>query len=513
MLHSLKKILSSNSFLRLGYHQLLAVLACLLYRFPARKMIIVGITGTDGKTTTTNLITKVIKQIDPCVGMCSTINFKVGRKILRNSTHKTTLGPLELQKRLREIKNAGAKHCVLEVSSHAIHQHRLWGIPFDILVFTNLSHEHLDYHKTMEEYRRVKGLIFEKLHKFKIKISLNKKGFYFCPLDKGGWGDFFPKTIIVNGDDPEADYFLQFSADQKWKIKVRSTKYEVQNHNQKSKINTLVATNVLLSSHSTNFKAVFNYKLPQYHSIRGKQATSYKLNLLGDFNVYNALAAIAVGKTLGVPESKIKQALASIPLVPGRMELVKISPRQKFDVLLDYAVTPAAFEKLFSTCRKFSLPPTKKTSHKPFLPLNKGEIKRGSQKPGRLIAVFGACGDRDQGKRPILGEIASRLCDLIIITNEEPYTEDPEKIIDMICAGVEKSGRKSTTHNSQLTTHNYFRLSNRGDAIRFALKIAQPHDLIVITGMSDQDSMIVGTQKIPWSDRGFVKKELKRLFT
>lgn len=420
------------------YHLLLAIVANIFFGFPARKIKIIGVTGTDGKTTTVQMITKIIEEAGKSVAMASTINFRIKGEEEKNSSHFTTMSVWKLQKFIKEAVKKNCEYLVLEVSSHSLDQKRIWGINFETAAITNITREHLDYHKTMKKYR-------------KIKLKLFKKA----------------KKIVVNMDMDSPMEFININSNaEKFGYAINSKKQFLN-----EKIKTIVAENIELGILGTEYKMhVFNAS----HSDLGGQDMTYKIQLPGLFNVENALAATAVALGEGIEQKTIKEALKKISGVAGRMEAIEND--LDLDIIIDYAVTPNALERLYSF----------------LLSLKKNDSK--------IIAIFGSCGDRDRGKRPIMGEIISKYADFLIITNEEPYYEDPEKIINEISKGI-----KNKKENI-----NFWKIIDRREAIKKALSIANKKDIIVITGMGDQDSMIVKGKKIIWNDKQVILEEIKK---
>ncbi len=288
------------------YHLFLAVTGNIRYGFPGNKMIMIGVTGTNGKSTTVDLITAVLKINGIKTGMTSSVAFEIAGKRIENSTSRTTLGRWKLQRILRQMLDAGCTHAVIEVASEGIAWHRVWGIAFDVAVFTNLSPEHLNFHKTMENYRNAKGKLFSNLSKSK---------------NKG-----FPKTIIVNSDDKEWKYFYDFEADKKYT-------YGLEN-------GEIWATNMMFSD-KTEFEIVDHDEKYQI-----------KANLPAKFNVYNMLAAYSVGRIFNIEPKEIIKGLESVKLVKGRME--EIANKRGIKIFVDYAVTPESFELLFRELKRIT---------------------------------------------------------------------------------------------------------------------------------------------------------------
>lgn len=430
MLKKIKKILRPNHPLRLLYHKLWGITAALLYRFPASKMIIVGVTGTDGKTTTTTMIYEILRAAGIKVGLATSVEFAIGDERTKNLTHKTTLGRFGLQKLLRKMVDAGCTHAVIETSSHALSQSRVWGIPYDIALLTNISAEHMDYHVTMEQYKKDKGKLFASLQKSK------KKG--------------IPKTKVLNEDD-EISY-----ADFKHYNSEKTIRYGLQKNAD------VYASQIELSESGCDFSLHIPNKEIKLH-----------LATPGKFNIYNAMAAAGVAHSLGVEIQFIKKGLENMKNVPGRMERIDLG--QNFNVIIDYAMTPEAYRKVLTSVREIT--------------------------KGKLWIVFGCCGDRDRQKRPVLGKIVGELCDKIIITDDEPYTEDPEKIVQEIEHGLVELAKKREK--------DYFVIHDRKQALACAINSAHENDTIFVPGMGDLEGRTVGTEVIEWSDREVIKSILR----
>ncbi len=409
----LKKFIPA--FLLSWYHFLLAAFGAVLYRFPSKKIKVIGVTGTNGKTTVVNLTTKILEEAGYKVASLSSIKFKIREKEWPNTLKMTMPGRFKLQKFLRQALNAGCRYAVLEITSEGIKQHRHQFIDFDIAVFTNLTPEHIEAHGSFEKYRKAKGKLFQATK----------------------------EIHIINLDDKNAEYFLKFPANKKYTYGLN-----------KGDINT--------------------------------KNTQFKLNLIGDFNIYNALAAICVGLSQTVNLETCKRALEKVKTIPGRMEEVITEP---FKVFVDYAFTPSALEQVYKTLKTELLIEAKV----------KKRTKSSSPPQNRkMICVLGACGGgRDKWKRPVLGELAAKYCDQVIVTNEDPYSENPMEIIEQVVKGTNGKAEK---------------ILDRREAIRESLKLAQPEDVVVVTGKGCEPWICVaGGKKIPWDDRKVVKEEFKKL--
>lgn len=432
MKKALKKIFSRNAINK--YHRLNAVLASFFYGNPGKKMRFIGVTGTNGKTTTCHMICSILEAAGRKVGMTSTINYKILNTVVEHNLKMTTFNPWLLQKLLKRMYRAGVQDVVVEVTSIALDQHRLHGINFHTVVFTNLTHDHLDYHKNMENYRKSKEQLFAK----------------------------HPTLMVVNEDDPAAEEFLKYPSDEKLTYGLTHG-------------SLILARKLYAKPGGTEFVLVF-----------GTRQTSIALPLPGEFNVYNALAAATVGVGLNIDMNEIVQGLRNIAPIPGRMEVLDCG--QPFTVIIDYAHTPDALQKVYETIK-----PTVR---------------------GRLISVLGATGRRDTTKRPILGALAGRYADYIIVTNEDPYDEDPEKIIGEVAAGIPRGrprvGKMRTkTEDTDVPIKyretgegiSWWRILDRSEAIARAFELARPQDVVVITGKGAEKVMAVGDKLIPYSDK------------
>ena len=416
----LKQILKkfAPAFLISWYHFLWAFFGAVFYGFPGRKIKVIGITGTNGKTTTANLICAILEEAGYKVAVASSIKFKIGQKEQENKFKMTMPGRAYLQKFLRQAVKAKCEYAIIEATSEGVLQHRHRFIDFQTMVFTNLSAEHIERHKGFENYRAAKGEYFKA-----------------C---KG--------THIVNLDDENIEYFLKFPAAQKFGYSLGISNFQ-----------TIKAENVREENSGC------------YFSVQG---ADFYLPLIGKFNVYNALAAICVELSQGVSLAVCQKALAKVNGVPGRMEEVVISP---FRVVVDYAFTPNALEQVYQTLiSNFQFPISK------------------------LVCVLGACGGgRDKWKRPILGQIAAKYCDDIILTNEDPYDEPSMDIINQIAEGAGE---------------RVIKILDRREAIRKALELARPGDTVVITGKGCEPWICVENEKrVVWDDRQVVREEFEKL--
>lgn len=402
-----------------GYHFLMALAAAAYCRFPSRKIKVIGVTGTNGKSTTAMMIAAILTRAGFKTAVSSSIEFRIGDRVWENRSRMTMPGRFALQKFLRRAVNKNCRYAVVEVSSEGVAQHRHRFIRFEAAVLTNLTPEHIESHGGFGNYRAAKG-----------------KFFAACR-----------NIHVINGDDPNCEFFAAFPAAQRYVYGIR--------HSFSGRISAkkVTAAKVNFSSAGSSFEA---------------EGTAFKLRLPGEFNIYNALAAIAVARSQGVLPEACRAALESIGTIPGRMEKVFVAD---FEVLVDYAVTPDSLEKAYQTVR--------------------GSLS------GKLICVLGACGGgRDRWKRPVMGHLAQKYCDRVFVTSEDPYDEDPDRIIQEIADAAA----------------NAIRITDRKEAIHRALAAAKRGDRVIITGKGCEDSMcLAGGRKIPWSDKDIVLKYLEKL--
>lgn len=417
------------------YHLMQAILANVKYGFPSKHIKIIGVTGTNGKTTTVQMITKILEESGARVAMASTINFKLGEKEWVNATKFTTLSSFQVQKFIAQAVKTNCEYLVLETSSHSLDQKRVWGVTYDTAVITNVTREHLDYHKTIEQYREAKLKLF-----------------------KGA------KNAVVNLDMEKPEEFLKYNNENVFLYSCHPELVSGSRFRIESGMTLVQAEDIKLGIDFSNYKL---------------GAISYKLNIPGLFNVENALAATCVGMAYGISQDVIKNALEKIQGVPGRME--KVPNDKGLEIIIDYAVTPDSLEKVYELIKN----------------IRDNSLKIGIN--SRVISVLGSCGERDRGKRPMMGEIVSRYADYVIITNEDPYNEDPAQIINEVASGI-----KNKTENE-----NFWIIMDRREAIKKALKITRPGDIFVITGKGAEEVMAIGKQRIPWNEKKVILEELE----
>ncbi|MBF8251043.1 MAG: UDP-N-acetylmuramyl-tripeptide synthetase [Deltaproteobacteria bacterium] len=399
----------------------LARISAVFYGEPSGKMKLVGITGTNGKTTTSFLVESVLSEAGLNPGIVGTINYRYAGKVL--PAPNTTPESLDLQRLLNDMVESGVKAAVMEVSSHALSQERVGGCLFDVAVFTNLTQDHLDYHITMERYFEAKARLFTDF------------------IDEG-------KTAVINMDDPKGEDLSKRALGRVigYGIKGRGIETNIYPKDIKLGVEGIEGT---LATPSGEIKI--------------------KSSLIGEFNLYNILAAAGAGVGLGLPVEVIERGITALKNVPGRLE--RVDAGQPFTILVDYAHTPDALERVLTTIRGLT--------------------------DKRIITLFGCGGDRDRGKRPIMGRIATEYSDVVIVTSDNPRTEEPLKIIEDITSGV--SGQWSGMRV----------IPDRREAIMEAIKEAREGDVVLLAGKGHEDYQIIGTEKIHFDDREEAIKAVK----
>ncbi len=427
----LKKLLPAK--LILAYHFLVAIFAVTYYGFPSKKMIVIGVTGTKGKTSTVNFIWACLTAGGYKTGIISTANIRIGEKEFLNKYHMTMPGRFTIQRLMAQMVNEGCRFCIVETTSEGIKQYRHIGVYYDITVFTNLSPEHLESHgESFEEYKKTKGKMFKVLSSHK-KIIDDKE---------------IKKVIIANKDSEYADYFLNFKADKKITFAL----------NNKA---DYVAGNIEESNDGVKFEVG---KVP------------FEIGILGKFNVYNALPAIIISRLVGMNNYLIAKGLAELKTIPGRMEI--INEMQDFMAIVDYAHEKESITNILQTAN--------------------GMKKAGA----KIIILLGAeGGGRDKAKRPIMGEVAAKMADYVIVSNVDPYEDDPKQILEDIAVSSEKFGK--------IRSQNLFVIEDRRLGIRKALSLAKADDIVLITGKGAEQSIVIGGKRLFWDDRQVVREELK----
>ena len=407
-------------------HLVEAILMTTKYGFAGRKLKVIGVTGTNGKTTTSFMIHTMLHNAGIKSALITTVGYGIGDDIIHQKQHITSPKAGVLQQRLKAFAEAGVEWVVLETSSHGLAQNRVWGVPYQIAVMTNITHDHLEYHGTFERYLQAKTKLF--------KIA-NKHGLKFG---------------VANAEDPNANAFLKY-IDNKTTYGIKKGELQAKNVNLKADGTTYVAT-------------------------VGDDSYKIKVNIPGEFNVSNSLAAIAVGRKLGLTKQQVEQGIAALKSVEGRMNLINAG--QNFNVIVDFASTPDGYQKFFESMR----------------PLVKG----------KLIAVFGSAGRRDETKRAKQGLIAGKYADIVVLTEEDDRDEDGATILSQIAEGAAQQGKKE--HEDMFIVHN------REEAIGFAMTLAKnDNDTVVLLGKGHEKTIERADGEYPWNETQAAKAALESL--
>lgn len=434
MLHQIKSMVPESWLLL--YHRTLSWLAALCYGNPSEELIVIGVTGTNGKTTTSYFISKALEAMGEKTGCTTTALFKIADKEWLNDTKMTMLGRFQLQKLLRDMVKAGCTYAVVETSSQGITQYRHAGINYDVAVFTNLTPEHIEAHGGFENYKNAKIELFRHVAESKRKTIGGRK---------------LEKTAVLNARDRFANEFAVKGLDRV----IWFAAEPVANTGE-----VLTASHVALEADRVSFEL---------------DAQKFDIHLPGRVNVENGLAAVAVAHAFYLDPEKVAERLASIPSMPGRFE--RIEAGQPYTVIVDYAPEPESLTRLYETI---------------------APIERA-----RTIHVVGSAGGgRDVARRPILGRMAAEHADIVIVTNEDPYDDDPRKIMEQVAEGARAAGKKDG--------ESLFIIEDRREAIFEAMRKAEPEDLVLLTGKGSEQAMCVaGGRKIPWDDRKVAREAIK----
>lgn len=424
-----KKLLPVNLFQKIEPygHLAEAVLIESLNGFPAKGLKIIGVTGTNGKTSTCYFIHRMLHEAGYKVGLMTTVGYGVGDDIKPQIEHMTTVSVPELVSRIKAMRAKGIEWLVLETTSHALAQHRVWGVPYEIAVMTNVTHEHLDYHKTFERYRDAKRRLFQ-------QTNANRNGL---------------RVGVINADDASAKLFAS---------DIQSPLLYGINGGE------LLAKDITLKP-----------TLVSYRAVKGELEFNIKCRLPGSFNVYNSLAAVAVGIVIGLTKDQIEQGIAALDGVEGRM--TTIDEGQDFNVIVDFAHTPDSFEKLFKDVR----------------PVVKN----------RLIVVFGSAGRRDEAKRAVQGKLAGHYADIVIVTEEDDRDVDGNQIMNQIAGGAESEGKERDK--------DLFLVHDRTDAIRFALNQAKSGDTVMFLGKGHEKTIERADGEHSWNETETVRQLLQQM--
>lgn len=414
----------------------LGLLASAFYGQPSRRMAVIGVTGTDGKTSTVNLIAAILDAAGHTSGLTSTVDFKIGPQRIANETRFTNLEAPELGAVLAQMVAGGVDYAVIESTSSGLELERLAGIEYDVAVVTNITSEHLEVHGSKEAYWRAKAMLFERID----PVGAKAEGPPFV----------VPRVCVLNADDASYAFLSRF-------CRAPILSYGIENPGA-----AVNAHHLVLRPDGNSFDVT----LPD--------GTAFHVDspLVARFNVANCLAAIAACWSQGTTAEQMVRALADFGGVPGRME--RIAAGQAFTVIVDYAHTAESLRQVLTVLR----------------PLTRG----------RLIAVFGSAGDRDRTKRPEMGAVAAEYADYFVITDEDPRTEDAASILGEIAAGAVAAGATEGT--------DFVNIVGRRAAIAHAFAAAQPGDTVVLCGKGHEQSIVIGTAKLPWDDRRVARELL-----
>ncbi|MDD4900934.1 MAG: UDP-N-acetylmuramyl-tripeptide synthetase [Patescibacteria group bacterium] len=459
LLHIIKRYIPVKLFKALQpiYHWLFSALAAYWYGWPSEKLIVIGVTGTMGKTTSVYIISRVLAAAGYKVGFTSTAIYNDGRQEWLNDRKMTMAGRFFTQRMLKKMVKNGCRYAIVETTSQGIEQFRHRFINYDVLVFTGLYPEHIEAHGGFENYKQAKGKLFAHLKSCKTKYADDKgrvvkadNGFKKINANR------VKKTIIVNADDEHADYFLSFWAEEKWGYTNKSANLIG------DKMQIVKYGDVESNSGGTEFAVDDKVKI--------------KVNLLGEYNAANAMTAVCLGLSQGIKWEKIKNGLEKIKAIPGRMEIITAT---NFTVVIDYAYEPEALKKIYNTILKLE--------------------------HTKVIHVLGSAGGgRDVARRPKLGVLAGEQAYIVVVTNEDPYDDDPKLIIDQVAAGAASVGK--------ILNQDLFKIEDRRQAISRALSLARAGDIVLITGKGSEQAICVADgKKIKWDDRQVVREELAKL--
>lgn len=424
MIEQIKKIMPKRM---LGLmHLFYAWYGAMKYRYPSEEMLVIGVTGTTGKSSVIHFLRQVLEAGDYKVGSLSTVDFYVAGETKMNDQKMTMLGRTQIQKYLRQMADSGCDIAILETTSEGYLQSRHRFINYDIIILTDLYPEHIEAHGGFENYKAAKLGIFEYASKCVKK------------LETRNWK--LGKVAIVNGDNKYASEFLEFNFDKKILF---GTSTDIKHHVDSSGLHFFI------------------------------NDTLFDAPLFGEYNIMNLLAVIAVARELDISWSVIQRAIANIKPAPGRIEFIKEAETHGFKVIVDYAFEPKALDGLYKVVDLL--------------------------KPARVIHVCGSTGGgRDKSRRGPIGELVGKKADVVIVTNEDPYDDDPMEIIKQVSAGALTAGK--------ILDKNLFEILDRRDAIAKALGMAKKGDLVLVTGKGSEQAMCVGDNLAPWDDRAVIRE-------
>ncbi|MBE9473599.1 MAG: UDP-N-acetylmuramoyl-L-alanyl-D-glutamate--2,6-diaminopimelate ligase, partial [Chloroflexi bacterium] len=417
----------------------LAQLSAAFYSFPGRELTVIGVTGTDGKTTTANLIYEILRASGIQAGMISTVNAQIGAKVLDTGFHVTTPEAPDVQRYLAEMVTAGITHVVLEATSHGLEQQRVACCEFDLAVVTNITHEHLDYHGSYDAYRSAKGRLFSELAETHSKKRGN------------------PRLAVLNQDDMSFEH-------------LRDLVQELEPVAQ-------IVTYGLQTGAGVRGEKIDPHSQGLRFTARARDLQiTIESNLIGAYNIPNCLAAIAATAVgLGVEERFVQQGIASMQGIPGRMEVIDLG--QDFLAIVDFAHTPNALQRALQSARQLT--------------------------KGRVIAVFGSAGLRDKAKRRMMAEVSAKFADISVLTAEDPRIESLDAILAEMAEGSQSQGGQEGK--------SFWRIPDRGEAMRHAIYLAEPGDIVISCGKGHEQSMCFGEFEYPWDDRTAMRAALSEL--
>lgn len=410
----------------------MTVLASHFYGYPSNELKVIGITGTNGKTTTSYIVEHILSDTGAVTGLMGNIETKIGALRIPN-TGTNTQESIDLQRNLRKMRDAGCDYCVMEVTSNGLDAGRVIGCRFRTAIFTNLTQDHLDYHQTMDNYKAAKGLLFSRLGN---TFAADAESRQFA---------------ILNADEETSGYFAGLTTAQVITYGIH--------HDADVR-----ATDIKMGSNGTTFVC---------HTFKGTVPIS--MRLVGTFNVYNVLGAIAASLVEGIDLQRIALSLENMPAVEGRMEVVEAG--QPFLVLVDYAHTPDGLDNALSTIQQFA--------------------------EGRIVTVFGCGGDRDRKKRPLMGKVTAEYSDYVIVTSDNPRSENPHAIMLDIEPGLIEEG---------ITSDRYELIDDRREAIQKAIDLASPNDVVLIAGKGHETYQEIMGEKHDFDDRLVAKEAIRRRF-
>ncbi len=484
MLNKIKKLIPRKLFRTLQpiYHFILSFAAVMFYGSPSDRLVVIGVTGTTGKTSTVYLLARALRAMGYKVGYTSTAMFSDGNKEWLNDKKMTMVGRFFTQRMIRAMVKNGCEFAIIESTSEGVRQFRHRFINFDSLLFTGLYPEHLESHGSFENYKAAKGRLFGHLSFCRTKYINDQKKIVNPKSQMQKLGlNRVKKTIVVNGNDEHAPYFANFWSERKIAfLSGQPGSADLSNFSESiiKDLELFYFDNIRPSVAGTSFEFFPLERATQKEASENYSGQEVDLKLLGAFNAQNAASVLAVCAGLDLPLEKAQIGLAEVSGLVGKMEKVDVG--QNFTVLVDYAFEPRALEKLYDTME--------------LIPHQ------------RIIHILGSTGGgRDTARRPILGGIAGERADLVIVTNEDPYDDDPQEIIDQVAAGAEKKGK--------IIGENLLKILDRREAIHRAFEEARENDLVMITGKGGEQFICSkNNEKIPWDDRLVAKEELNNLF-